>query len=82
VNRIDKNLILTKEIIREEPVKDILCQQYRQREGFRLDEANVLYKKEPTGQPYIVIPNSLVPTVMESYHDINFTAHQGVGRTM
>jgi hypothetical protein len=30
----------------------------------------------------MVIPASLVPTVLASYHDLPFTAHQVVGRTV
>jgi hypothetical protein len=59
-----------------------LCEQYRQCEDFWLDEESVLYKKGPNDQSYIVIPNSLVPTVLESYYGLPFTAHQGIERTI
>jgi hypothetical protein len=82
VNAVDKTLALTKEIIREEQVKDEVCEQYKQYENFWLDEDNVLYRQGPEEQPRVVIPASLVPTVLASYHDLPFTAHQGVGRTV
>jgi hypothetical protein len=59
-----------------------LCEQYRQCGHFCLDEEYVLKKKGLDGQSHIVIPNSLVPIVLESYHDLPFTAHQGAGRTV
>jgi hypothetical protein len=82
VNRIDRTLTLTKEVIQEEQAKDTLCEQYKQCEDFWIDEESVLYKKEPNGQSRMVIPNSLVLTVLESYHDLPFTAHQGIQRTV
>ena len=30
----------------------------------------------------LVIPTSLVPVVLKSYHELPFTAHQAVGRTV
>jgi transposase InsO family protein len=82
VGRIDRNLVLTKEVIHEEQVKDALCEQYRQNDDFWLDGDSVLYKKGASGQLHIVIPSSLVLTVLESYHELPFTAHQGVERTV
>ena len=40
------------------------------------------YQQRPNEQPCIVIPASLVPTVLASYHELPCTAHQGVGRTV
>jgi hypothetical protein len=47
VNAVGKTLALTKEIIREEQVKDVLCEQYKQYGNFWLDEDNVLYRQGP-----------------------------------
>jgi hypothetical protein len=82
VGRIDKNLVLTKEVIQEEQVKDALCEQYRQNDYFWLDGDSVLYKKGSSGQSHIVIPTSLVLIVLESYYDLPLTVHQGVERTV
>jgi hypothetical protein len=82
IHVVNKDLTLTKEIIQEEQTKDALCEQYRQREGFWLDDDDVLYKQDKGKEPRVVIPASLVPTVLTSYHDLPFTAHQGTGRTI
>jgi hypothetical protein len=79
---VERNLDLTKEIIQEEQSKYSLCQQYKQYEDFWLDEDNVLYRQGPEVQPCVGILVSLVPAVLASYHDLAFTAHQGVGRTV
>jgi hypothetical protein len=81
IHVVNKDLTLTKEIIQEEQTKDALCEQYRQREGFWLDDDDVLYKQDTGKEPRVVIPASLVPTVLTSYHDLPFTAHQGTSRT-
>jgi hypothetical protein len=53
VGRIDKNLVLTKEVIQEEQAKDVLYEQYRQSDDLWLDEDSVPYKKGPSGQSHI-----------------------------
>jgi hypothetical protein len=41
----------------------------------------VLYRQEPRKQNRFVIPATLVHTVLVGYHELPFTAHQGVIRT-
>jgi hypothetical protein len=69
VHVVNKDLTLTKEIIQDEQAKDALCEQYRQREGFWLDDDDILYKQDTGKEPRVIIPASLVPTVLTSYHD-------------
>jgi hypothetical protein len=82
VNVVEGKLALSKEIIREEQAKDALCEKYKLEDNFWVDEENVLYYQEINEQPRIVIPKSLVPTVLGYYHGLPFTAHQGVSRTV
>lgn len=65
VNVIDKELVLTKEVIREEQIKDTVCDQYKQQGDFWVDEGNVLYRQLPKEPPRMVVPASLVPTVLK-----------------
>ena len=41
-----------------------------------------MYRQGPKEQPRIVIPVTLVHTVLTSYHKLPFTAHQGVSITV
>jgi hypothetical protein len=82
VNVIGKDLILSKEIIRCEQEKDGLCIEYRGYENFWTDEDGILYRQGPKEQPRVVIPAKLIHTVLASYHQLPFTAHQGVSRTV
>jgi hypothetical protein len=75
-------LVISKEVIREEQEKDGQCDKYREYEHFWLDDEGVLYRQERKEQPRVVIPATLVHTVIMSYHDLPFTAHQGVKRTV
>jgi hypothetical protein len=80
INWIGKDIKLSREILKEEE-KDFLCLKYRH-ENFWTDEDGVLYYQEVKGQPRIVIPETLVPTVLIYYHELPFTEHQGVQRTV
>jgi hypothetical protein len=82
VNLVQGELALPKERIREEQEKDSKCQEYKQYDDFWLDEENTLHHQKVKGQPRVVIPKTLVPTVLECYHNLPFSAHQGVGRTV
>jgi len=42
----------------------------------------VLYYQTPKTQTRLVIPTKLIPTVLTRYHELPFTAHQGVSRTV
>ena len=42
----------------------------------------VLYRQGPKEQSRVVIPLALVHTVLIHYHELPFTAHQGVSRTV
>jgi hypothetical protein len=41
----------------------------------------VLYRQGNKGQPFIVIPTILIPVILK-YHELPFTAHQGIRRTI
>jgi hypothetical protein len=75
-------LVLSRDVIREEQEKYGQCDEYRGYENFWLDDEGVLYRQEHKKQPRVVIPTTLVPTVIMSYHDLPFTALQGVSRTV
>ena len=82
VNVVWTEVTLTKEDIRGEQEKDELCMKYKQYENFWTDEDGVLYRQGPKEQPRIIIPVTLVPTVLTSYHELPFTEHQRVSRTV
>jgi hypothetical protein len=82
VDKVDTGKILSKEVIREEQEKDEVCSGYRQCENFWVDEDGVLYREDPGEQPRAVIPATLVQTLLTNYHELPFTAHQGVTRTV
>ena len=41
----------------------------------------MLYYQTPKTQTRLVIRTKLIPTVLTRYHELPFTAHQGVSRT-
>jgi len=82
VNAVEGDLVLSREVIQEAQERDELCLQYRGYENFWSDEEGMLYHQCCKEQPRIVIPASLVPTVLKCYHELPFTAHQGVSRTV
>jgi len=73
---------LSRDVIREEQQKDEICIKYKQYENFWIDEDGMMYYQKPKEQPRIVIPTTLVSTVLTYYHELPFTAHQGVSRTL
>lgn len=82
VNRVEKDLNWSREVIREEQDKDYVCKKYKHYENFWTNKDGMLYYERLKGQPRVVIPKTLVSTVLTSYHDLPFTAHQEVCRTM
>jgi hypothetical protein len=82
LDMIGKDLVLSREVIREEQQGDNLCKDYTQREDFWTDEDGVLYHQKSKEPPRLVIPTTLVPTVLIYYHKLPFTAHQGVNWTV
>ena len=82
VNVVKGEFNLSRDIICEEQNKDESCAEYKQYENFWTDEDGVLYYQTPEDPPRVVIPILLVPTVLSYYHELPFTAHQGVSRTM
>jgi hypothetical protein len=82
INVVGTEAVLSKEDIREKQEKDESCMRYKQYENFWTDEDGVLYRQGPKEQPRIVLPVTLVHTVLTSYHELPFTAHQGVSRTV
>jgi hypothetical protein len=73
---------LTRDMIKEAQGVDPLCETYKMCEKFWLDEDQVLYYADKGGCPLIVIPKALVRTVLKCYHELPFTAHQGIVRTI
>jgi hypothetical protein len=59
-----------------------MCERYRGYEDFWTDEEGTLYRQRQGEQPRVVIPATLVQTVLTNYHELPFTAHQGVARTV
>jgi len=82
LNMIGKDLVLSKEIIRCEQERDDLCNKYREYENSWTDEDRILYRQGPKEQLRVVIPATLIHTVLANYHELPFTAHQGVSRTV
>ena len=60
VNQVEKGVMLSREIIRDEQEKDDVCMKYRQYENFWTDEEGVLYFQTRKGRPRVVIPAALV----------------------
>ena len=81
INKILGELVLSKDVIEEEKAKDEACTRYSAQEHIWKDDDRVLYRQEPKNQPRVVIPETLVPTVLVGYHELPFTAYQGVSRT-
>jgi hypothetical protein len=73
---------LTRELIKEAQDKDPLCEAYKTREKFWVDDDQLLYYEEQEGSSLIVIPKELVETALKCYHELPFTAHQGIARTV
>jgi len=82
VNLIEKDLVLSREVILGEQEQDDLCKQYKQYENFWIDKNGILYRQEAREPPRVVIPATLVNTVLTCHHELPFTAHQGVNRTV
>jgi len=82
VNVIKEELVLSKENIRDKQETDELCEKYKQYEDFCSDKDGILYYQAPKTHPRVVIPAALIPTVLACYHELPFTAHQGVSRTV
>jgi hypothetical protein len=82
VNKIEGDLVLSKDIIKERQEVDEACIKYKQYENFWTDEDGILYRQGLKEQPRVVIPAALVQTVLSCYHELQFTAHQGVNRTL
>ena len=82
INVVGQNLTLARDTIKVEQEQDALCQQYRQQEAFWVDEDGLLYWHDTARQLRVVIPTSLVPVVLRNYHELPFTAHQEIGRTI
>jgi outer membrane protease len=56
VHLVEKDVNLSRDIIKEAQKEDSLCMQYKQNENFWTDEDGVLYYQEGKGRPRIVIP--------------------------
>jgi hypothetical protein len=73
---------LTRDLIKEAQIKDPVCKMYKTRDKFWLDDDQLLYYEEEKGYPLVVIPKALVQTVLRCYHELPFTAHQGITKTI
>jgi len=82
VNIVEKSSNLSREKIREEQEEGDDCMRYRQYDNFWVDKDGILYYEKPKEQPHVVIPATLISTVLKFYHELPFTAHQGVHRTI
>jgi hypothetical protein len=82
MHAIQSEFLLSKETIRSEQEADELCARYRGYENFWTHDDGILYRQGPKEQPRLVIPRTLVHTVLVNYHELPFTAHQGVSRTV
>ena len=82
MHAIQSEFLLSKETIRSEQEADELCTRYREYENFWTHDDGILYRQGPKEQPRVVIPSTLVHTVLMNYHELPFTAHQGVSRTV
>ena len=82
VNKIEGDLVLSKEVITYEQEKDEACTKYKHYENFWADEEGVLCRQGPKEQPRVVIPATLVQTLLTCYHELPFTAHQGANMTI
>ena len=82
MNIVEKSSNLSREKIREEQEKDDDCMRYRHYDKFWVDKDGILYYQKPKEQPRVVIPATLISTVLKCYHQLTFTAHQGVHRTI
>ena len=84
VNVIGNVLVLSKEIIRCDQVKNDLCIKFRGYENFWTDEDGILYRQGTKKEPCIriLIPATLDHMVLANYHDLPFSANQGVSITV
>lgn len=82
VNTVEKNFNLSRDVICEEQRKDDICLKCKQYEHFWTDEDEILYYQKPKEQPRVVIPMSLVPTVLSYYHELPFTGRKYWWETM
>jgi transposase InsO family protein len=82
VNTVTGEYVLTREVMKAEQDQDPMCQIYKAREEFWVDETELLYHKEEGNHLCVVVPKSLVATVLKCYHELPFTAHQGIARTI
>jgi hypothetical protein len=68
INRIEQDLELSREVIIEKQRADELCREYQEYADFWKEEEGTLYYQESKGQPRVVIPKTLIPTVLTCYH--------------
>jgi transposase InsO family protein len=79
---VSKEVTLSRDEIIEEQKGDVQCEEYKHQEKFWIDKDGMLYYKEATRESRIVIPRTLVEKLLQCYHELPFTAHQGVRRTL
>jgi cytochrome c1 len=82
VHLVAGDYALTRDRIREAQSKDPSCEVYKTCEQFWLDDGQLLYYENQKGCPLVVIPKVLVEIVLRGYHELLFTAHQGIMRTI
>jgi hypothetical protein len=65
IKTVTGQYLLTREIVKEEQDQDPMCQAYKTREEFWSDDTQLLYYKEEGDHLWVVIPKSLVKTVLK-----------------
>jgi hypothetical protein len=64
INWRGKDINLSRDVLKEEQEKDNQCLEYKHYENFWVDEDGILCNQEVKGQHRIVIPETLVHTVL------------------
>lgn len=76
---------VTRSEVKAEQDLDGLCRKIREnlegQSSYMMDEDGLLYRKDPDGQPRIVVPEKLVNRLIRDHHDAKHAAHAGVRRT-
>jgi hypothetical protein len=78
INRIEQALDLSREIIIQGQRNDDLCLEYTHHVRFWRDEDGMLHNQASKGQPRVVIPQALIPTVLIFYHDLRSRTYVGL----
>lgn len=78
----DSEFNLTEELILSEQLADDQLIRLIEFDDFHKDNNGLLCRHSPAHGIQVVIPRSLIATVIKHYHDNTFMAHQGTKRTI